>query len=367
MDKIKEKFSSICDTRHQSYVEHKLSDILVITMCAVLCGIDSLNGIISYAENKKEFLENKFGITKIPSKPTLSRVLNMVDAGNVAGIITGIMKESIEDTGSVVAVDGKAMRSTAEKGKPHSALQVLTAYCTESSVVLGQEAIHEKTNEIPVFQEMLEYIDIKGKTVTADAMHCQKETCRKIKEKGGDYVLGLKKNQRMLYEDVKLYMEESTNEKEMETYTAINKNNGRTEKRTCRKTENTGWISGKNEWEGLCSIFSVEREVVTKNGKSEETSYYITSLCTSAEKLLETSRDPWKIESMHWILDVVFSEDSSAVLSENSLKSLNILRKFALMAHKKYVLSQPKKKAYKTSMFDCLLNDNRLLEVLKNL
>ena len=326
MDKIKEKFSSICDTRHQSYVEHKLSDILVITMCAVLCGIDSLNGIISYAENKKEFLQNKFGITKIPSKPALSRVLNMVDAGNVAGIITGIMKESIEDTGSVVAVDGKAMRSTAEKGKPHSALQVLTAYCTESSVVLGQEAIHEKTNEIPVFQEMLEYMDIKGKTMTADAMHCQKETCRKIKEKRGDYVLGLKKNQKMLYEDVKLYMEENTNE---------------------------------NEWEGLCSIFSVEREVVTKNGKSEETSYYITSLCTSAEKLLETSREHWKIESMHWILDVVFSE--------NSLKSLNILRKFALMAHKKYVLSQPRKKAYKTSMFDCLLNDNRLLEVLKNL
>ena len=321
MDKIKEKFSSICDTRHQSYVEHKLSDILVITMCAVLCGIDNLNGIISYAENKKEFLESKFGITKIPSKPTLSRVLNMVDAGSVAGIITGIMKESIEDIGSVVAVDGKAIRNTAEKGK----------------------------------------------TVTADAMHCQKETCHKIKEKGGDYVFGLKKNQKMLYEDVKLYMEENINDKEMEIYTTVNKNNGRTEKRICRKTGNTGWISGKNEWEGLCSIFSVKCKVVTKNGTSEGTSYYITSLCTSAEKLLEISREHWKIESMHWILDVVFSEDSSAVLSENSLKSLNILRKFTLMVHKKYVLSQPRKKAYKTSMFDCLLNDNRLLDVLKNL
>ena len=191
MDKIKEKFSSICDTRHQSYVEHKLSDILVITMCAVLFVIVSLNGIISYAENKKEFLESKFGITKIPYKPTLSRVLNIVDAGSVAGIITGIMKESIEDTGSVV---------------------------------LGQEAIHEKTNEIPVFQKMLEQIDIKGKTVKADTMHCQKETCRKIKEKGVDYVFGLKKNQKMLYEDVKLYMKENINEKEMEIYTAVNKN-----------------------------------------------------------------------------------------------------------------------------------------------
>lgn len=347
MDKIKEKFLEIQDKRHQSYVEHKLSDILVITVCAVLCGIDSLNGIISYAENKKEFPENKFGITKIPSKPTLSRILNMVDAGKIAEIITGIMKESREDTGSVVAVGGKAIRSTAEKGKPHSALQILTAYCTESSVVLGQEAIHEKTNEIPVFQEMLEYIDIKGKTVTADAMHCQKETCHKIKEKGGDYVPGLKKNQKILYGDVKLYMEENTNEKEMEIYTTVNKNNGRTEKRICRKTGNTGWIYNKNEWEGLCSIFSVERKVITKNGTSEETSYYITSLCTSAEKLLEISRGHWKIESMHWILDVVFSEDSSAVLSENSLKPLNILRKFALMVHKKYVLSQPRKKLIK--------------------
>ncbi len=117
MDKIKEKFSLIYDTRNQSYMEHKLSDILVITMCAVLCGIDSLNGIVNYAENKKEFLKNKFDITKIPSKPTLSHVLNMVDAGRVAEIITGIMKESIEDTGSVVAVDGKTILSTAEKGK----------------------------------------------------------------------------------------------------------------------------------------------------------------------------------------------------------------------------------------------------------
>ncbi len=98
---------------------------------------------------KKEFLENKFGITKIPSKATLSRVLNMVDAENVAGIITGIMKESIEDTGSVVAVDGKAMRSTAEKGKPHSALQVLTAYCTESSVVLDRKPYMKKQMKSP--------------------------------------------------------------------------------------------------------------------------------------------------------------------------------------------------------------------------
>ena len=101
---------------------------------------------------------------------------------------------------------------------------------------------------------MLEYIDIKGKTVTADAMHCQKETCRKIKEKGGDYVLGLKKNQRMLYEDVKLYMEENTNEKEMETYTAINKNNGRTEKGLAGKQKTQAGFLVKMNGKG-CAVF----------------------------------------------------------------------------------------------------------------
>ncbi len=118
--------------------------------------------------------------------------------------------------------------------------------------------------------------------------------------------------------------------------------------------------------EGLSVFFSVEPKLLQKMANQKKQVLLLHAL-HSAEKLLETSRKHWKIESMHWILDVVFSEDSSAVLSENSLKSLNILRKFALMAHKKYVLSQPRKKAYKTSMFDCLLNDNRLLEVLKNL
>lgn len=99
-------------------------------------------------KNKKEFLKRKFDIIKIPFKTTLNRVLNIVDARSVAEIITGIIKESIEDTKNIVTVDGKAIQNTAEKGKPHSALQVLTTYCTKSNVVLEQETIHKKINEI---------------------------------------------------------------------------------------------------------------------------------------------------------------------------------------------------------------------------
>ncbi len=119
----------------------------------------------------------------------------MVDGKAVGEVILQAMRDKIVSRGNVIAVDGKAIRSTGEKDKPHSALQILSAYLTENGVTLGQESIHEKTNEIPIFQQMLDYLDVQGKVITADAMHCQRETCRKIIEKKGDYVLGLKNNQ----------------------------------------------------------------------------------------------------------------------------------------------------------------------------
>jgi hypothetical protein len=205
---VREKLSRIEDKRHQSYVEHNLVDVLIIIMSAVLCGLDELSEIMTHAQNRAEFFKNNFGIEQIPSKPTLSRILNMMDGGAVAKVIIEIMKERTDIIGKIIAVDGKAIRSTGKKDKAHSFLQILTAYATESGVTLGQETIsgEDKTNEIPVFQSMLDYLDIKGKTITADAMHCQKETCKKIVKKGGDYVFGLKGNQKTLFDDVELFI-----------------------------------------------------------------------------------------------------------------------------------------------------------------
>lgn len=188
------RFSVIEDSRHSGYVVHKLEHILTIVMCAVLCGLDKLDEIMTYQENNHENLRKDFGIEKFPSKSTFSRVLSMVDGKAVGEVILQAMRDKIVSRGNVIAVDGKAIRSTGEKDKPHSALQIISAYLTENGVTLGQESIHEKTNEIPIFQQMLDYLDVQGKVITADAMHCQRETCRKIIEKKGDYVLGLKNN-----------------------------------------------------------------------------------------------------------------------------------------------------------------------------
>ena len=362
---MQEYFAIIDDPRNQSYVKHKLSDILTIVMCAVLCGLDGLCDIMAFAENKADFFREHFDIDRIPSKPTVSRVLGMIDGQAVAETIITLMRKKTGTTGNVIAVDGKAVRSTSKEGAPHSALQIITAYLTENGVVLGQEKIHEKTNEIPTFQEMPGYLDIKGKTVTADAMRCQRETCAAIVGKGGDYVFGLKGNQRTLYEDAGLFFRDTDTDK-LETFTTTEKNGGRSEKRVCRKVKDAGWLQKRHQWPGLKAVFAVERTVSAKGKTAQETEYYISSSETDASRLLAAAREHWQIESMHWMLDVVFSEDESRYFTENAHVTMNIFRKYALVLHRKYLagLIQKSKPSVKRNLLNCLLNESLLLKVI---
>ena len=362
---MQEYFNEIADKRHQSYVKHRLQDILVMLMCAVLCGLDELGAVIVYIQNKADFFAQNFGIQEIPSKPTVSRVLRMIDGKQVAQTIIEIMREQIGESGDVIAVDGKAIRSTSKEGEAHSALQIITAYLTGSGIVLGQEKIHEKTNEIPTFQEMLSYLNVAGKTVTADAMHCQKETCKKIIDKGGDYLFGLKENQKTLHDDVALYFQSVPDDAVIETFSTSEKNGGRIEKRICRKTTQIAWLNNCEKWAGLRAILEVERIVTFKGKTTREQSYYISSSASaSAEQLLSIVREHWMIESLHWMLDVVFSEDDCTLQSEEAHITLNCFRKFALLLHRHYISNLSKKPSVKSNMLNCLMNDNLLLKVI---
>lgn len=153
-----------------------------------------IGGFSNIRQKQERVFVKEFGIEAIPSKATFARVLSCVSGKEIGDAVLDILRMRFGIAGEVIAVDGKAIRSTAKPGNPHSALQILSAYVTGSGVVLAQEAIHEKTNEIPVFQEMLSYLDIEGKTVTADAMHCQRKTCRRVIQRKGDYLFGLKEN-----------------------------------------------------------------------------------------------------------------------------------------------------------------------------
>lgn len=369
MEELRERFSQIEDTRHPSYVEHNLVDVLILVMGAVISGVTELADMMVYFASKIDFYTEHFGIDKYPSKPTLSRLLNMIDSDKVGQIILQIMRENIGNIGEIIAADGKAIRRTGKKGNTHSFLQVFTAYATESGVTLAQAAItyEDKTNEIPVFQAMLDCLDVKGKTVTADAMHCQKDTCAKIIEKGGNYIFGLKGNQGNLAEDVKLYFADKINEVDIVSFQTLEKNGGRVEKRVCRATSNIEWLPELSLWAGLATIFSVTRTITAKGRTTEEVSYYISSCACIPKDLLAASRSHWQIESMHWMLDVIWHEDASGILSDNGNKTISAFRKLALLAHKRYISGLSKKASVKGNVLSALLNDSVLLQVIKSL
>jgi predicted transposase YbfD/YdcC len=337
-------------------------------MCGTICGLDELEDIVEYGNAKKEMLLSMFGIDRIPSKSTLTRVLNMVDGEAVAARVVLIMCELLGTDGDVVPIDGKTICSTAKEGSARETLHIVTAYLTSNGVTLGQLTVSEKTNEIPVVRDLLDMIDISGKVVTADAMHCQKKTVEKIIECHGDYVIGLKENQPIMHEEIKTYIEDCISDPKIEVETARTqeKNGGRIEIRTCYKAPSLDWFESKDDWVGLSSAFMVHRKVELRGKTTEETAFYISSLDTTAKRLLELSREHWKIESMHWMLDVVFSEDDCPILSPNGQKSMNIFRKFALAVHKNYIASLPQKTkpSIKKHMLRTLLSHSLLKNIL---
>ena len=194
-------------------------------------------------------------------------------------------------------------------------------------------------------------------------MHCQRETCRRIIQRKGDYLFGLKENQPSLLADVRLYFADQSGQTEWERSQTVEKNAGRIEKRICRKIKDISWLK-EHKWPGLQSVFSIERIVEAHGHHSRETSYYISSRDASAKQLMELAREHWKIESMHWILDVTFSEDDCRFLSENAHKTMNVLRKFALAVHKNFLAARHKKSSIKASMLSTLLDSYCLLELL---
>lgn len=363
-------FGIIEDERDPYTITHPLVDILKLVMIAILCGMDELDKIIDYGKNKKEFLEKEFDIKLIPSKATLTRIMGMISPKWLSLSIVCILNTLIKKEAKQIMLDGKAIKSTDAIKSIETMMNIVTAY-TDTGISLGQKTVNSKSNEIPAVRELIEMLNIEGMVVTADAMHCQKETAKVIIDNKGDYVLQLKANQGNLYEDVYAmfddkYMNEADKECEYDIFSTTEKNHGRIEKRTCYVLNELAYFTDYiAEWKGLKKIFAVKREVERNGEKTTEESCYLSSKNTTAENLLSYTRKHWDIESMHHILDVTYDEDRCKILSQRAQENLNIFRKMGISIHKNYL--SEKKQTVKSNMFNCLLNDNLLLEVIGNI
>ena len=328
-------FSSIPDFRVNRNKRHNLVDILVIAVCAVICGADSWNAIEKFGKAKhdwfSQFLELPNGI---PSHDTFNRVFALLSPDIFRESFIGWVNEMANVLpGQIIPIDGKTLRRSHDKKSDKGAIHMVSAWAAETKIVLGQVKTEEKSNEITAIPKLLDLLDINGCIVTIDAMGCQKKIAEKIITKGGDYVFGLKGNQGNLHKEVVEFFAESDKQHNdsLDFFEEEDKSHGRVTVRRCYTSDALEGISQASKWEGFSTIAMVECESERDGKTTHEHRYYIGSIPNDAEAFAKAIRTHWGIENeLHWVLDVAFREDESRIREGNAAENFAVLRHFAL-------------------------------------
>lgn len=321
------------DPRVTATVEHDLVDILTIALCTILCGGESFYDMEEFGEVRLEWLKTFLRLRNGPPRhDTYNRVFQALDPRQFADCLTR-WTQGVRAAlgGEVVALDGKAVRRALNEGE--DARVIVSAWATQSGLLLGQRKVRDKSNEITVVPELLRGLELAGCIVTADALHCQKEIAREIMEADADYVLALKGNQGTAFQEVKSFLDEAIQreEKHLVSHETVDKEHGRLEVRRYWQSEHLDWFAGRKEWEGLGSVGVVEARRTLKGRESVERRYYLSSLKADAARFALAVRGHWSVEnSLHWVLDVVFGEDQSRARSGHAAENLAATRRMAI-------------------------------------
>jgi predicted transposase YbfD/YdcC len=335
---IRSHFRSLRDPRRQHRQRHRLLDIVVIALCAVIADADTWQEVEAFGRERRDWLAGFLDLPNgTPSHDTFERLFDRLDPVALQRCLLGWI-ESASDTLKVdhIAVDGKTLRHSGSPARGLAALHLVSAWATEHGLSLGQVAVEGKSNEIAAIPQLLELLESKGALVTIDAMGCQKEIARKIVEGGGDYILTVKGNQEHLRDDIEAAVieaiEKGAEGKDYQTYETEEDGHGRHEKRhyTILPVPDRG-IRNKESWEELAVIGVCYRERTEKGKTSEETVYLIGSRAMAAERYGKAMRDHWQIENgLHWHLDITFREDANRVQQRTEAANFSLLRKMAL-------------------------------------
>lgn len=326
-------FETLPDPRIERKKQHLLIDILVLTLCAVICGATSWESIEDYGKTKEEWLKTFLQLSNgIPSHDTIARVFSLLDAKQFSLCFMGWMKEAAGRVKGIVAIDGKRLRAASLGCEP---IHLVNAFAAANGLSLGQYRVKDKSNEITAIPELLKLLSLEGCIVTIDAMGCQKDIAEKIIDAKADYVLGLKGNQGKLLEEVQLYMDTlhkgGFKDVPRDHCENVDKGHGRFEKRYCLVTENISWLEEKAKWAGLRSIGMSISERTIKEVTTVERRYYISSLPANADIFSNAIRQHWSVENqLHWVLDVTFNEDRQRMNTKHAAQNLAVIRQSAL-------------------------------------
>lgn len=368
---LKKCLRKVKDPRIDRTKRHKLIDILIIAILAVICGADSWVDVEMFGNSKIEWLKTFLELPNgIPSHDTFGRVFALINPEEFEkGFMEWVKLIQELSQGQVIAIDGKQMRGSKDLPAGKAGIYMVSAWATANQLVLGQRKVDDKSNEITAIPQLLKVLELAGCIVVVDAIGTQTKIAKTIIDQGADYILAVKENQGHLYEDIHDLFEDDWkyNFKGAPYRYAktVNKDHGRIEIRQCWSISDPEYLANIRDldrWKGVKSLVMILSERQIGEKREVQDRYYISSLESDAKKILQAKRSYWGIENcLHWVLDIAFNEDHSRVRKDHAPQNFSILRHMALNLLK---LETTVKAGIKAKRLKCGWDTDYLLKVL---
>jgi predicted transposase YbfD/YdcC len=334
-------FSVIEDTREPWRVAHPLPEVLLLVVCGTIADCDDYEHIAAWGEAHLPFLRKMLPYHHgVPGGRWLTLLMNRIDPRLFSACFTAWVREIWPDRPDFVAIDGKTSRRSHDRGVGQAPLHLVSAFATTARLVLGQEAVSDKSNEttaIPVLVERLAADDgLKGAIVSIDAIACNAAIAAAITAAGAQYLLAVKSNQPTLRADIEDYFATAPLGI-LDTATDCDKGHGRIEERLVTVSREADWLSGDRRFPGelrlpgVTTIIKVRARTELNDRCRADTRYYISSATLTAQEAAQAVRGHWAIENrLHWVLDVVFGDDQARLRTGHGAKNMAVVRHFAI-------------------------------------
>lgn len=319
-----------------------MNEILLVSLCAVICGAESWVEVSTFGRMKLAFLRRFLPFKDgVPSHDTFGDVFAALDPEGFKACFVAWAASLARHIEGVVAVDGKTLRRSFDRASGQAAIHMVSAWASSQHPGLGQEKVADKSNEITAIPKLLDLLSLTGAIVTIDAIGCQTAIAQKIIAKGADYVLALKANQGTLHGDVALFFQEQLARRfadaRFDHHATADADHGRIEERECWVTHDIDWLKRRHDdWPALRAIVMIRAKRTVHDETTTKTRYFITSLAADARQLAEAVRAHWGIENrLHWVLGITFREDEARLRKDNAPHNASILKHMALNMLKK--------------------------------
>jgi predicted transposase YbfD/YdcC len=332
-------FSQVEDPRDARRILHPLPEILFLVVCGTIADCDDYQDIAAWGASHLDFLRRHLPYAQgVPGERWLTILMNRINPGLFAAAFAGWVRESWPEKADLVAIDGKTSRRSHDRGAGTAPLHLVSAFATTARLVLAQEAVPDKANELAAIPPLLERLGaddgLKGALVSIDAIATNEGVAEAITDQGADYLLAVKANQPTLRAEVEAAFAEAP---VIETCADLDKGHGRIEERRVAVLREVDWLEGGRRFPGelrlpgVACLVRAETRVESRGATRTEIRYFISSRALTATDAAAAVRGHWGIENrLHWVLDVTFADDQSRLRKGHGARNMATVRHFAL-------------------------------------